>query len=76
MANDKLPGAAFMRALAEMIGAVIPKGWGFALIVFPFERPGISNYVSNAQRPDMIQALHETVKRLESKQDFSTPEEN
>lgn len=74
--DKKLPGAAFMRALAEMIKAVLPKGWGFALVVFPFERPGISNYISNAQRDTMIEALHETVKRLESKQDFKTPEEN
>lgn len=43
---------------------------GFALLVFDFGKPGISNYISNAQRSDMIAALRETADRLESKQDI------
>lgn len=70
------PGAAFMRKLAERIRPKLPKGFGFALIVFPFNRPGISNYISNANRESMIEALEEKVKILKSKSDFKTPEEN
>lgn len=33
---------------------------GYALIVFELGRPGIGNYISNAQRSDMIKALRET----------------
>ena len=43
---------------------------GFAIIVFEFNKPGISNYVSNGQRADMIQALRETADRLEKRQDI------
>jgi len=43
---------------------------GFCLIVFEFNKPGISNYISNAQRLNMIEALKETVDRLEKNQDI------
>lgn len=43
---------------------------GFALIVFDFYKPGIGNYISNAQRKDMIVALRELVDRLEKRQDI------
>lgn len=65
-----------MRRLGKMIEGKLPKGFGFALIVFPFSRPGIANYISNAERQTMIEALKEKIKVLESKSDFPTPEEN
>jgi len=43
---------------------------GFALIVFDFNKPGISNYVSNAKREDMVVALRETADRIEKNQDI------
>ncbi len=64
-----------MRQLGKMIQKKV-KGLGFALIVFPFYDAGMSNYISNAEREDMIKALRETADRLESKQDFITPESN
>lgn len=51
-------------------------GYGFALIVFDFHKPGISNYVSNAQRKEMIMALRETAERLEKRQDVQPGQEN
>lgn len=68
-------GGEEMRELALKIQTEI-KGLGFALIVFQFNEPGISNYISNAQRVDMIKAMKETISRLENKQDFETPERN
>lgn len=62
-----------MRDLAAMVKAEIP-GFGFAIMVFDFNAPGIGNYVSNAQRDDMITALKETTSRLEAGRDFPTPE--
>ena len=62
-----------MRDLAAIIGREIP-GIGFAVLVFDFNEPGIGNYVSNAQREDMIISLKETVKRLEGGRTFPTPE--
>jgi hypothetical protein len=64
-----------MRKLGERLKKEIP-GLGFALFVFEFYEPGMANYISNAQRADMIKALEETLARLKSKQDFKIPEEN
>lgn len=42
---------------------------GFCLLVFGFDRPGIANYLSNADRDSMVQALRETADRIERQQD-------
>lgn len=65
-----------MRKIGKTIESMIPKGFGFWLIVFPFNRPGIANYISNAERATMIEALKEKIKVLESKGEFPTQEEN
>lgn len=62
-----------MRDLAQMVEQEIP-GIGFALFVFDFGAPGITNYVSNAVREDMILSMRETLKRFESGSTFPTPE--
>ncbi len=46
-----------------------PFNMGFALIVFPFGNPGISNYISDAERGDMIKLLRASADRLERNQD-------
>jgi hypothetical protein len=73
--NGKQIDASKMRVLAPMIEERIP-GLGFALFTFEFATPGITHYISNAQRPDMIKALEETLLRFKNKQDFLTPEGN
>ena len=52
------------------------KGYGFALFVFPFSEPGISNYISNVERDNMIKALEEKISIFKNKKGFKTPEEN
>jgi hypothetical protein len=42
----------------------------YALVVFELGRPGIGNYITNAQRADIIKALRETADRLEHHQDI------
>ena len=65
-----------MREIGELIEKEIP-GMGFALVVFPFHvRKKYANYISNAQRADMIEALEETLNRWKSNKDFPTPETN
>ena len=68
-------GAARMRQLGRKLRKELD-GLGFALFVFEFHRTGLSNYISNAQREEMILALKETLVRLEGGQDFKTREEN
>lgn len=64
-----------MRHIGKRLGKELD-GLGFALFVFEFHKPGVSNYISNAQRDDMILAIKETLARFEAKQDFDTQEEN
>lgn len=68
-------GGEEMRQLGRKIQTEIP-GLGFAIVVFEPNHPGMANYLSNAQRSDMIKALEETVKRLKGNTDFPTPETN
>lgn len=47
-----------------------PKVTGFALLVFPFGQPNeehIGNYISNADREDMIAAMKEFIARAEGR---------
>ena len=64
-----------MRELGKL---VIEKteGQGFCLLVFPFHTGGMSNYITNANREDMIRALIETAEKLMDGKDFPTPEGN
>lgn len=41
---------------------------GFCFITFPFGGSAISNYISNAARPDMILFLEETLERFKTGQ--------
>ena len=62
-----------MRHLAPMLDSTLKQlsdNLGFALFVFEFNRSGISNYISNAERSSMIKALKETIEALEKDQDI------
>lgn len=71
-----------LKAIGAAIDGVLnqgmaPKEIGFALLMFRFgENPGGSlNYVSNAQRADMLCALKEMVARFEGRAaDVETPQ--
>jgi hypothetical protein len=54
-----------MNELAMLLNAQF-KGFGFALLVFDFDTPGRMNYISNAQRSDMVNALKELIAKFES----------
>ncbi|CAN5425277.1 hypothetical protein BH10BAC5_BH10BAC5_17190 [soil metagenome] len=54
-----------MNAMAGTIARAFP-GMGFALFITPFtDQPEKVNYISNANREDMLEMLHETLKRFE-----------
>lgn len=67
-----------MNALAEGIDQILngkgkpePKKVGFVLLMFEFGQTegGRVNYISNADRADMIAAMHEWLARAESRYD-------
>ena len=64
-----------MRDLADLIKKDMP-GHGFSLIVFPFGQTGIVNYISNANRQDMIKCFEGALELLKSNTDLETPESN
>lgn len=64
-----------MNVLAEAIREFFP-GLGFAFLLFEFHKPGVSNYISNAERKDMIEALREAANRLEKSQDIRPDQQN
>lgn len=50
-----------MRDIGRTIASGLPPGWGFCLLVFPFGPNGNTNYISNANREDMIKTLEEFI---------------
>ena len=50
--------------------AVVIEGMGFMLLVFEFGENKVANYVSNANREDMIEVLREKANVLEQKLDI------
>lgn len=49
-----------MNAVADYLKAVF-RGHGFALLVFDFHGVGRMNYISNANRDDMLAAMNEFI---------------
>jgi len=56
-----------MNEIAKFLGIIL-QGLGFALFTFEFNKSGPSNYISNAQREDMIKFLKETLVRFENQE--------
>ena len=63
-AITKLPDLA--KRLDKELNPQKKKELGFALFVFPFGGAGVSNYVSNAAREDMILFIEETLERFKT----------
>jgi hypothetical protein len=72
-----VPDEIGMKTFATIIQEMLPEGLGFTLIVFPFgEDKTLTNYISNAQRADMIACLRETADRIEKNRTVNTPNQN
>lgn len=60
-----------MSAVAGRVKATVPAGCLFTVLVFEQGGgPGVSQYVSNAQRSDMVKALREAADRLDRREDI------
>ena len=55
-----------MQSISRVVGNMVPQGWGFTVLCFSFGENGFMNYVSNANRQDMIKSLREMVEKLEN----------
>ncbi len=73
--NKRIVSGHEMRKFGKMVNKLFPdKAW--CVFTFDFGPGGIGNYLSNAQRPDMIKALREMADHLERGSVFPTPEHN
>jgi len=64
----------FLSSMAKAIDKTLnnkkPKEWGFFVAVFPFDTgPGRFNYISNADRKDIVVLLKEMTAKFEGQPD-------
>jgi hypothetical protein len=59
------------RGIARSIGQSVPRGVGFALLLFTFDQKpdedGFLTWISNAERDDMLAAMKEFIARNEGR---------
>lgn len=53
------------RAIDRTLNQTEPKQTGFILMLFPFGSGGRCNYISNAEREDVVEMLKEQVRYFE-----------
>jgi len=53
------------RRVGRLIGARMPPGWGFALVLSSFDEGGFCTYVSNVERGSCVGMLRELVEKIE-----------
>ena len=52
-----------LKDIARALKAVMPKGWGFSLMIFNHGKRGDMFYISDSKRTDMIEAMKEFIER-------------
>lgn len=57
-----------MKDVGSLIGKLLPKEWGFMLMIFDFSKKegGNTFYISNAQRADMVKHMREMADKMET----------
>jgi hypothetical protein len=63
-----------MQKLARLVDAQLPYGWGFVVLAFPFGAGGRMNYISNADRADIVRAMYEFIEATKEKWADHEPE--
>lgn len=60
-----------MNDIGDSVKKKLPDGFGFFVLVFPFnDDEARANYVSNANREDVVRVMEETVMRFKYKEDW------
>lgn len=55
-----------LQEIARTIDSMLPPGTGFCLLCFDFKPGGRTEYVSNAQRGDIVQMMVEWIKSTDN----------
>lgn len=61
--SDAVTMRPILQALGGQIGAALPEGWGFNLLLFTYGAGGSLFYLSSAEREDVIAVMREFIKR-------------
>jgi predicted RNA-binding protein len=56
-----------LHQLARSVDRQLPYGWGFVVLAFPFGAGGRMNYISNAERPDIVRVMYEFIEATKGK---------
>jgi hypothetical protein len=56
-----------LKALGRHVDRQLPYGWGFVVLAFPFGADSRMNYISNAQRADVVRAMYEFIEATKEK---------
>jgi hypothetical protein len=65
-----------LQALGRHVDRQLPYGWGFVVLAFPFGAGGRMNYISNANRADIVRAMYEFIEATKGKWAEHVPEED
>lgn len=55
-----------LQGIARKVNDELPEGFGFVVLSFSFNKPGLMMYVSNANRDDIVQAMKEWIEKTEN----------
>lgn len=55
-----------LQGIAKKVNDELPTGFGFVVLSFSFNKPGLMMYVSNANREDIVQAMKEWIEKTEN----------
>lgn len=50
-----------LQRLGKLVDSQLPYGWGWIILTFPFGADGRMNYISNAERADVIRTMYEFI---------------
>jgi hypothetical protein len=64
---------ALSREIGHLIGKACPPGYGFLLVMFSFGEGGFTNYISNAEREDVVRLLDELRAKLAAGDEGAPP---
>lgn len=57
-----------MQRIANVVNDLLPDKWGFFVMAFPLgDEPGRMNYVSNANREDIVKLMREFISKQNPK---------
>jgi len=54
-----------LKYIGDLLQSTMPKGFGFALLIFSWGKGGSMFYASNAERKELMEAMREFIQKFE-----------